>query len=277
MEKSKKEALKTEVHRTYAAIAQEGSVECCEGSSSDATCFADSYEGKAGYFPEADLKLGCGMPTEFININPGDTVVDLGSGAGNDCFVAQERTGPEGRVIGLDFTFEMVRKARENARKLGVKNVSFALGEIEDNPLPNDFADVVISNCVFNLIPDKVLAFKETFRIIKVGGHMSFSDVIIDDELPDAIRSNMELFTGCVAGAHSKEAYLRLITDVGFEDVQILSEKSLPIPEALIEKHVSVEEISRWRDAGNGLKSITISARKSSTKADACCESSCCA
>jgi SAM-dependent methyltransferase len=163
--------------------------------------FSDDYSALKGYNPDADLGLGCGLPTQFAGINPGDTVLDLGSGAGNDCFVARHETGADGRVIGVDFTPEMIAKAKANAAKLGFQNVEFRQGDIEALPLTSNIVDVVVSNCVLNLVPDKRKAFSEVLRVLKPNGHFSISDVVLRGELPDQLQQAAEMYAGCVSGA----------------------------------------------------------------------------
>lgn len=178
--------------------------------------FADDYSNLKGYNEAADLGLGCGLPTEFAKIQKGQTVVDLGSGAGNDCFVARAETGETGQVIGLDFTPEMIDKARTNAKKLGFSNVRFIYGDIEAIPLEDNVADVVVSNCVMNLVPSKEKAYAETYRILKPGGHFSISDIVIEGELPEELKKAAEMYAGCVSGAIQKDDYLSIITKSGF-------------------------------------------------------------
>ena len=184
----------------------------------------DDYSNLEGYTAEADLGLGCGLPTQFAMINKGDVVIDLGSGAGNDCFVARAETGESGKVIGIDFTEAMVAKARTNAENLGFNNVEFRQGDIEHIPVTADSADVVVSNCVLNLVPNKNNVFSEIFRILKPGGHFSISDVVLTGDLPQKIKNAAEMYAGCVAGAIQKETYLELIQINGFKNLQIQKE-----------------------------------------------------
>jgi ubiquinone/menaquinone biosynthesis C-methylase UbiE len=178
-----------------------------------------------------------GLPTQFARIKPGDTVIDLGSGAGNDCFVARAETGPTGRVIGIDFTPEMIRKSRENAVQLGFSNVEFRTGDIEKIPVTANAADVVVSNCVLNLVPDKKRVFCEIFRVLKNGGHFSISDVVLAGELPEALKKDAEMYAGCVAGAVQREEYLGFITKTGFVNLQIQKEKPIIIPDDILSKY----------------------------------------
>ncbi|HEY0434533.1 MAG TPA: arsenite methyltransferase, partial [Chitinophagaceae bacterium] len=184
--------IKTVVREKYGEIAGQtksqnvssccGATGCCNDDQS--ALMADDYSRLEGYAPEADLGLGCGLPTEFANIKLGDTVIDLGSGAGNDCFVARALTGETGKVIGIDFTDEMIARARQNAAKLDFRNVEFRQGDIEDMPVTSNLANVVISNCVLNLVPNKHKVFSEIFRVLKTGGHFCISDIVLEGDLP---------------------------------------------------------------------------------------------
>ncbi|OWY21715.1 methyltransferase domain-containing protein [Sphingobacteriales bacterium UPWRP_1] len=233
----------------------------CNDTTVDYTIMADDYQHLAGYNSEADLGLGCGLPTEFAQIKPGNTVVDLGSGAGNDCFVARAETGETGRVIGLDFTPAMLEKARKNAAKLGYNNVEFVLGDIENMPLPDNLADVVVSNCVFNLIPDKRRAFAETYRILKPGGHMSISDIVLDGELPADLQKAAEMYAGCVSGALQKEAYLSIIREAGFKNCVVQKQKSITIPSEILLQYLTPQQIALFNQT-IGIYSITVFAQK---------------
>ena len=179
----------------------------------------DAYAGVAGRLDEADLNLGCGVPTRHAALQPGETVLDLGSGAGNDVFIARHEVGPEGRVIGVDMTPDMIAKARANAAKLGFANVEFRLGEIEHLPVEAGSIDVIISNCVLNLLPDKAPAFAEMFRVLRPGGRFCVSDIVATGELPEGVRNAAGLYVGCIAGAMPEAEYLGLIDEAGFADV----------------------------------------------------------
>ena len=237
-----------------------GATGCC--SPVDYTVFSENYDKVAGYNPDADLGLGCGIPTEFAYIKAGDTVVDLGSGAGNDCFVARALVGASGKVIGIDMTEAMIEKARQNAEKLDFNNVEFRLGDIEKMPITSNKADVIISNCVLNLVPDKPKAFSEIFRVLKPGGHFSISDVVISGDLPLPIQKAAEMYAGCVAGAIPKEKYLQIIKDAGFQDVRIDKEKQVSLPDELLLKYLSVEELKSFRTSGVGVYSVNVFAKK---------------
>ncbi|MRR24456.1 arsenite methyltransferase, partial [bacterium] len=225
---------------------------CC--SSESISTFNESYDHLEGYVPDADLSLGCGVPVDFADIRPGDRVLDLGSGAGNDCFVARSMTGENGHVTGLDFAEPMLLKAEENREKLGYTNIEFVRGDIEDMPLPDSSYDVVLSNCVLNLVPDKEKAFSEIFRVLKHGGHFCVSDVVVKGTLSDKARSDAELYAGCVSGASTMDEYLGFIRYSGFSDIMIHKERKIQIPEGVLDSHYRVD--------GDGIYSITVSANK---------------
>ncbi|MBL7804374.1 MAG: arsenite methyltransferase [Saprospiraceae bacterium] len=261
------EHIKTSVREQYSKIAEQdratNAASCC-GVGAPGTCdiMADSYAHLEGYVPDADLGLGCGLPTEFARIQPGDTVLDLGSGAGNDCFVARAETGPAGKVIGVDFTPAMIRRARENAEKLGFNNVEFRQGDIEDLPVSDNSVDVVVSNCVLNLVPDKRRVFKEIFRALRPGGHFSISDVVIVGTLPDKIVESAELYAGCVAGAIQRDEYLQFIEEAGFEGLTVQKQKPILLPDDLLLQYLSADEIKAFVAAGTGIFSVTVYAEK---------------
>ncbi|NND35301.1 MAG: arsenite methyltransferase [Saprospiraceae bacterium] len=269
--------LKNMVREKYASIAKNPSKGGCCDTDSDGIEYSfigDEYGDKVGYVADADLGLGCGLPTEFAKIKAGQTVVDLGSGAGNDCFIARAETGPNGKVIGLDFTLEMVEKARVNAKKMNYENVEFYLGEIDHNPLPDNTADVVVSNCVFNLIPNRKKAFAETFRIIKPGGHFSISDVVTLGDIPPQLREEAELYAGCVSGAMNKQEYLETIEAAGFKNITIQKERQINISPEILDKYLSEEKKQIWNDAKVGIFSITVYGEK--VGPEDCCEPACC-
>jgi ubiquinone/menaquinone biosynthesis C-methylase UbiE len=254
--------LKNIVKEKYGEIASGEKKGCACGCGSsntiEFTIMADEYNNLDGYLPEADLKLGCGLPTEYAGIKKGDTVVDLGSGAGNDVFVARALTGPEGKVIGIDMTEEMIEKANRNKEKLNASNVEFYLGEIENMPLENKIADVVISNCVLNLVPSKEKAFSEIYRILKPGAHFCVSDIVIKGNLPEPLRRSAEMYAGCVAGAISEEEYIEIIRNTGFKNVEIKTRKRTDLPYEELKLYLSDEEIKEFRRNGNGIFSITV-------------------
>ena len=234
----------------------------------------DDYSAVEGYNPDADLALGCGLPTQFALIKKGDVVIDLGSGAGNDCFVARHETGPEGKVIGIDFTPAMIEKARMNAEKLGFNNVEFRQGDIEKMPVTANTADVVVSNCVLNLVPDKQKAFAEIFRVLKPGGHFSISDVVLQGELPESLRSAAEMYAGCVSGAIAKDVYLNIIFKSGFSKISIQKEKPIIIPDDILSNYLTPSELAAYKNSGAGIFSITVYAEKPNaecTPGGGCC------
>ena len=226
------EQIKEMVRQKYSEIAVQdkavNAASCCGAGGCSTEVYnimSEEYDELNGYNKDADLGLGCGLPTQFTQIKKGDVVVDLGSGAGNDCFVARAEAGDTGKVIGIDFTEAMINKARENAEKLGFNNVEFRQGDIEQIPIAANAADVVVSNCVMNLVPDKPKAFVEVFRILKPGGHFSISDIVLTGDLPERIKNAAEMYAGCVAGAIQKKDYLNIITNAGFTNIQLQKEK----------------------------------------------------
>jgi ubiquinone/menaquinone biosynthesis C-methylase UbiE len=261
--------LKEIVKSKYSEIALQdkaiNAASCCGAGSCSTEVYnimTDDYEGLQGYNPDADLALGCGLPTQFAGIKAGDTVLDLGSGAGNDCFVARHETGETGKVIGVDFTPAMIEKARKNAANLGYTNVEFIEGDIEELPVANDTVDVVVSNCVLNLVPDKEKAFAEMFRVIKPGGHFSVSDVVLKGELPVALKSAAEMYAGCVSGAIQKDKYLNHIFMAGFQKLSFQKEKEIVLPDDILSDYLTPSEIATYRNSGNGIYSVTVSAEK---------------
>ncbi len=233
---------------------------CCDDSTY--TIFSESYASQKGYNPDADLSLGCGIPTDYAGIKLGDTVLDLGSGAGNDCFVARAIVGESGKVTGIDFTDAMLQKANTNLAKLGYTNVSFVKGDIEEMPLPDNHFDVIISNCVLNLVPDKSKAFSEIMRVLKVGGHFCVSDVVIKGVLPEKLRKDAEMYAGCVSGALAIDDYLSIITKTGFKSTTIHKQKMILVPKEILSKYMGNEDISRFEKGEIGIFSITVSAVK---------------
>lgn len=264
------ESIKQIVKEKYGEIAlqdKERNKSCgCSCSTDDNTGFNEDYSKLKGYNPDADLGLGCGLPTEFAQIREGDTVIDLGSGAGNDCFIARAVVGERGKVVGVDMTETMIAKASRNAEKLGYDNVEFRLGEIEDLPVSNNYADVVVSNCVLNLVPDKNKAFEETFRVLKPGGHFTISDIVTKDQLPDGLKKAASMYAGCVAGALQKETYLEAIKNAGFQNIGVQKERKITLPDELLGKYLSPEEVTDFKEHSAGIFSITVYAEKP------CCE-----
>ncbi len=238
-----------------------GTSSCC-GTTQDYTVFSESYENSEGYHADADLGLGCGIPTEFAGLKAGDHVLDLGSGAGNDCFVARAIVGETGKVTGLDFSEDMISKAQRNTTTLGYKNVDFVLGDIDEMPFDNDQFDVILSNCVLNLVPDKSKAFAEMFRVLKSGGRFCVSDIVVKGEFSEKVLADAEMYAGCVSGAMKMDDYLQVIKDAGFEDLQIHKQKKIEIPEDILEKHLADNETAAQINKHAELFSITVSASK---------------
>ncbi|HOO54114.1 MAG TPA: arsenite methyltransferase [Methanothrix sp.] len=227
----KDQEAKKVVKDRYGRVAREAS-SCCCSSTCCGTAKPEEIGRKIGYSveelaaapPGANLGLGCGNPIALASIREGETVLDLGSGAGFDCFLASKKVGPKGRVVGVDMTEEMVARAMANASEGGYKNVEFRLGEIEKLPVEDGSVDLIISNCVINLVPDKMAAFKEAHRVLKPGGRLMVSDIVLLGELPDFIRESVEAYVGCVSGAAKKGDYLDSIRSAGFEDVRVIDE-----------------------------------------------------
>ena len=261
----KAEDLKLVVKEKYGAIANKSlkmaPSSCC--GELEFSMIGDEYLNIEGYNPDADLGLGCGIPTQYAEIKIGDHVLDLGSGAGNDCFVARAIVGETGKVTGLDFTDAMFAKAIENNKKLGFTNVEFVKGDIEEMPLPDNSFDVVVSNCVLNLVPDKNKAFAQIMRVLKPGGHFCVSDVVINGNLPEKLRKDTEMYVGCVSGAVGIDEYLEIINKQGFKNVTIHKQKEITVPLDILEKHLSKEESTSFKSGDTGIFSITVSGYKS--------------
>jgi len=264
------ENLKNIVKEKYSEIAHQsknqnetsccGASGCC--STVDYTIFSENYDKLNGYNPEADLGLGCGIPTEFANIKTGDSVLDLGSGAGNDCFVARAIVGENGMVTGLDFTDAMIEKAIANNSKLGYTNIEFVKGDIEEMPFDDNRFNVIVSNCVLNLVPSKLKAFKEIYRVLKPTGHFCVSDVVLKGELPYKLKKDAEMYAGCVSGAIDIDEYTDIIRNSGFKNITIYKQKEIQIPIEIIKNYLSYEEIKKMRSNDSGIFSITISGEK---------------
>jgi arsenite methyltransferase len=277
------EQLKELVKQKYSEIAlqdKETNQSSCCGSGCCSTevynIMSDDYTELEGYNPDADLGLGCGLPTQFARIRKGDTVIDLGSGAGNDAFIARAETGSEGRVIGIDFTPAMIERARINTEARGFNNVEFRQGDIEKMPVSANVADVIVSNCVLNLVPNKDGVFKEIFRVLKPGGHFSISDIVLVGDLPENLRSAAEMYAGCVSGAIQKHDYIDLIVANGFESLTLQKEKAIIIPDDILTSYLTPEEIAAFKSSGTGIYSVTVYAEKPKEAADACCAPGCC-
>lgn len=263
------EQIKEMVKQKYSEIAlQEKEINqssCCGAGSSSKEVYnimSDSYTCLEGYSADADLGLGCGLPTQFAKIKEGNTVIDLGSGAGNDCFVARAETGASGKVIGIDFTPTMIDKARVNAEKLGLNNVEFRLGDIENMPVTSNTADVVVSNCVLNLVPNKKAVFQDIYRVLKSDGHFSISDIVLTGELPEKIKSAAEMYAGCVASAIDKDEYLGYIKEVGFKNITLQKEKEIIVPDDILKDYLSEKEIEDYKSKPTVIYSITVYAEK---------------
>ncbi|MCO5241551.1 MAG: arsenite methyltransferase [Chitinophagaceae bacterium] len=275
------EEIKEMVRQKYSEIALQdkdtNASSCCGAGGCSTEVYnimSEDYNELNGYNPDADLGLGCGLPTQFAKIKKGDTVIDLGSGAGNDCFIARAETGETGRVIGIDFTEAMIDKARTNAEKLGFKNVEFRQGDIEKMPVTANVADVVVSNCVLNLVPDKQAVFAEIFRVLKPGGHFSISDIVVTGTLPEQIKTAAEMYAGCVAGAIDKDEYINHITQAGFNNVTIQKDKPIIVPDDILKNYLNDEEIALYKSNATIIRSITVYAEKP----ESCCtpNSGCC-
>jgi len=263
--------LKELVKEKYSQIANQERTDnlssCCGATSSCCSdevysIMADDYSKLDGYNPDADLGLGCGIPTEFAKLKEGDTVVDLGSGAGNDAFVARRIVGEKGKVIGVDFSEAMLQKARTNAEKLNLNNVEFRLGDIDNLPIGSNRADVILSNCVLNLVPDKVKVFLEIYRVLKAGGHFSISDIVLEGALPDKLKKAAEFYAGCVSGAIQKDIYLSLIKNAGFANLTIQKEKQIHIPDDILLEYLSNDELDQFKKSSVGIYSVTVYAEK---------------
>ena len=279
--------VKAGVREKYSGIAlqskEDNQSSCCGATSiccgtENSTIMADDYSKMEGYNPDADLGLGCGLPTQFASIKKGDVVIDLGSGAGNDAFIARHETGDSGKVIGIDFTPAMVDKARKNADARGYNNVEFRQGDIEDIPVTSNKADVIVSNCVLNLVPNKHKVFSEVYRVLKPGGHFSISDIVLEGELPLKWKEVAELYAGCVSGAIQKSEYLGIIKEAGFSDPVIQKEKNIQLPDEILKQYLTDAEINEYKKANINIQSITVYAEKPAKDERKCCEpgSSCC-
>lgn len=281
------EQLKDLVKQKYTEIAgqpkSQNSASCCGATSSCCgdevyNIMSEDYSQLEGYNADADLGLGCGLPTEYAHMKEGDTVIDLGSGAGNDSFIARKVVGASGKVIGVDFTPAMIAKARENAEKLQFHNVEFRQGDIEDLPVTSNIADVIVSNCVLNLVPNKHKVFSEVYRALKPNGHFSISDIVLKGELAPSWKQVAELYAGCVSGAIQQDDYMNIIKEAGFTDITIQKEKEIILPDEILKQYLTEEEIAAFKASENKIVSITVFAKKPAKDERACCEpgSGCC-
>lgn len=278
-----KDNVKEMVRQKYSEIAlqdkETNAASCCGsgGCSTETTSImAEDYNKLEGYNPDADLGLGCGLPTQFAKIKKGDVVIDLGSGAGNDAFIARHETGETGEVIGIDFSTPMIDRARQNAAARGFDNVGFRQGDIEHIPVADNTADVIVSNCVLNLVPNKEAVIKEIYRVLKPGGHFSISDIVLVGELPANIKNAAEMYAGCVAGAIQKDEYLSLIKTNGFKNITLQKEKGITIPDDILSHYLSAEQLTEFKNSGTGIFSVTVYAEKPIAGKKSCCGPECC-
>ena len=275
--------VKELVKRKYSEIALQdkeiNQSSCCGAGGCSTEVYnimTDDYTQIEGYNPDADLGLGCGLPTSFAKIKKGDVVIDLGSGAGNDAFIARHETGEDGKVIGVDFTPAMIERARQNADARGFDNVEFVQGDIENMPLAENLADVVVSNCVLNLVPDKNKVIKEIYRVLKPGGHFSISDIVLEGELPRQIKEAAEMYAGCVSGAIQKSVYMELIELNGFKNISVQKDKAIVVPDDTLRQYLNEEQLKAFRTSGTGIRSITVYAEKPLEEKKTCCGPNCC-
>lgn len=277
------EQIKDMVRQKYSEIALQdkdtNAASCCGAGGCSTEVYnimADDYTTLEGYNPDADLGLGCGLPTQYAKIKKGDVVIDLGSGAGNDAFIARNETGETGKVIGIDFTPAMIDRARQNNEVRGFNNVEFRQGDIEKMPVTANTADVIVSNCVLNLVPNKHGVIKDIYRVLKPGGHFSISDIVLEGQLPKEIREAAEMYAGCVAGAIQKQVYLELIEANGFTSITVQKDKAIIIPDDILSNYLSAEQIEAFIQSGTGIRSITVYAEKPVKEEAACCAPGCC-
>ena len=268
--------VKKAVRERYGRIAQTSGSCCgpkkaapcgCGGAPRDQSRLVGYSDEDLGGLPEgADLGLGCGNPVAMASLKKGETVVDLGSGAGIDCFLAAKKVGARGRVIGVDMTPDMLEKARANAKKAGLRNVEFRLGEIENLPVADGSVDAVISNCVINLCPDKKRVFKEVFRVLRPGGRMMVSDIVLKAPLPEAVRGSVEAYVACIAGAALKKQYLAAIRAAGFRDVLVVGETVYPLDVGDVTVRSVVEQlplgVDELRKIASTIVSVKVEAHK---------------
>ena len=257
--------IKEVVKKTYSDAANKKSgcgcgPGCCSPQSE--MVLVEDYDVIQGYKPIADLGLGCGIPSQFLNIKEGDTVLDLGSGAGNDAFIAAQLVGPKGKVIGIDMTSAMIRLADKNKRILGLNQVEFIEGDIEDLPLQDSSVDIAMSNCVINLAPDKNRVFVELYRVLKRGGRFSISDIVLESDLPKQLVNSLEMYVGCIAGASTKRDYMKSIEQAGFRNISVVVERQIALPDSLLQNHLDNDELVEYRRKKRGILSVTICAEK---------------
>jgi SAM-dependent methyltransferase len=275
--------VKEMVRQKYSEIAlqdkESNSASCCGAGGCSTEVYnimSDDYTKIEGYNSDADLGLGCGLPTQFAKIKKGDVVVDLGSGAGNDAFIARHETGENGKVIGIDFTPAMIERARLNNEARGFNNVEFRQGDIENMPVTANTADVIVSNCVLNLVPNKDAVIKEIYRVLKPGGHFSISDIVLEGQLPKEIKEAAEMYAGCVAGAIQKQVYLELIEANGFINITNQKDKTIIIPDDILGNYLSAAQLATFKQSGTGIRSVTVYAEKPLEEKKSCCGPECC-
>lgn len=243
---------------------------CCCGTKPNGdskkvyTIMSEDYTKLKGYEPDADLGVGCGLPTQYAGIKTGDTVVDLGSGAGNDCFIARSEVGDSGKVIGIDFSPEMVAKARTNNTKRGYTNIEFIEADIENMPLKDNSVDVVVSNCVLNLLPQKDKIFHEIYRVLKPGGHFCVSDVVLNGFFPKEFTDNAAMYAGCISSAIQRDEYLQEIENANFQPITVERTKTIQIPDSVLHEHLDESIIQKYKEGNVGIYSITVTGKKPS-------------
>ena len=268
METNDKKEMVKQRYNDLALVSDAKSKCCCNPyapelpSKKDYTIMSEDYSQLKGYEPNADLGVGCGLPTQYARIQKGDTVVDLGSGAGNDCFVAREETGETGHVIGIDFAPQMLEKARNNAAKRGIANIEFLEGDIENMPLPDKIADVVVSNCVLNLLPRKDKIFKEIYRVLKPNGHFCISDIVLKGHFPKEFTDNAAMYAGCISSAIQREDYLGEIEKANFSEIKIERTKTIIIPDEVLQEHLDETTIEKYKTKNVGIYSITVTGKR---------------
>lgn len=264
-------ALKDLVKQRYSELALNADLlkgGCCCSKNPSApskkvyTIMSEDYSKLKGYEPDADLGVGCGLPTEYARIQPGNVVIDLGSGAGNDCFIARAEVGDEGEVIGIDFSPQMIEKARANTLKRGYTNIRFLEGDIEEMPVADNTADVVVSNCVLNLLPEKDRIFNEIYRVLKPGGHFCISDVVLNGFFPKEFTDNAAMYAGCIASAIQREDYLAEIEKVNFKNICVERTKTVLIPDEVLHEYLDEATIVKYKEGNVGIYSITVTGVK---------------
>lgn len=271
MTEEKNTELKRMVRQRYSELAENSDLlksgGCCGTKPAAAskkvfTIMSEDYSKLKGYEADADLGVGCGLPTQYAGIKQGNIVIDLGSGAGNDCFIAREETGETGRVIGIDFSPQMIERARNNAARRGFTNIEFLEGDIEEMPVADNTADVVVSNCVLNLLPEKDKIFKEIFRVLKPGGHFCISDVVLNGVFPKEFTNNAAMYAGCIASAMQRKDYLKEIESAHFSNIRVERTKTVVIPDDVLHEHLDEATIQTYKAGNVGIYSITVTGEK---------------